>query len=142
MNLIDKLLASDEANTKKRAKKVLKSKRLYMQINGTSGGTEDVTIQQVSPKKANDIQSMLIKANGELNLDKSMEAELHWLVAGVVDPPLNDTQLLEHFNCKTPKDLAAKLFREEISVIAKEIQKLSISDEIEVEKEQGEVVKN
>ena len=141
MNLIDKLLQAEASDTKKRNKRILKSKRLCRLINGTEG-TEDITIQQVSPKKANELQAMLIKNNGELNLDKSMEAELRWLMEGVVNPPLNDSSLLEHFNCKTPKDLAAVLFREEISAIAKEIQKLSVTEELEVEEEQVENVKN
>ena len=65
------------------------------------------------------------KSRGKKDFSKMQDMNLMYCVYGVVEPNLRDPALLEHFGCKTPKELASILFEVEAGKIAGEIAELS-----------------
>ena len=47
----------------------------------------------------------------------------------MVEPDLKSKELQEHFNCSTSKDLAIKLFGNELTMLSDEVAKLSGMEE-------------
>lgn len=125
MNLVEELLRADAKSVDERETKKIKSRRLA-KILGKSEPVE-ITLQAIRAKRMNDILAIQFNKKGDFNIDKSFEAKLVCCVEGIIDPPMKDTKLLEHFcpSGGTPKDLVLKLFDNEISEISDAITKLS-----------------
>lgn len=130
MNLIEKLLRVDKEKATERETKTIASKRL----SKLTGDDEKITIKEISPRKYNELQSMLYDSKGNRRMDKMYDFNLLCCVNGIIEPSLSDKALMEHFGAATPKDLAAILFGLESSTIASEIIGLSgFTDEAEEE---------
>lgn len=64
--------------------------------------------------------------NRSVEIGKMDEMNVHCVLAGVVEPNLKDSALLEHFKAPTPAELVKKmLLPGEIEDISREIEKLS-----------------
>lgn len=133
MNLIEKLLHVDKEKTQERETKKMKSTRLSKLI----GGEAEITIREVSGKRMNELNNIVIDKNGKRDFSKAFDANAMYCVYGVIEPDLRDSRLMEHFGVKTPKDLAILLFDSEVGKIADEIIKLA-----GIDKETEEEVKN
>ena len=117
MNLIEKLIRVDKETVEKKETKKIRSARLTKLL----GEETEITIQEVSGRKHNDIMQMMFDEKGKRNISAAYDTNLMFCVNGIVEPDLKDPALLEHFNAATPKDLAAILFQAEAGTIADEI---------------------
>lgn len=123
MNLVEALLKSDNKKVTELEKGVFKSKRLAKVLG--EKGTVDVEIQEIPPKRMNDIVSYQLTKKGELDVSKMFDAKALCAIEGVINPNLKDDALIKHFGCATPKDLAMKLFGSELTALSDAITKLS-----------------
>lgn len=119
MNLVDELLKCDSKKADERQTKVLKSKRLAT-ILGVDEPV-DITIKELPQKRLDEIIALQIDRKGGIDTSKMHDVKLLTVVESVVDPELRNADLLEHFGCATPKDLAEKLFGSEINKISAEV---------------------
>lgn len=128
MNLIEKLIRIDKETLLKKETKTVKSSRLSRIV----GGEANIVVKELSGRKLNDISAMMVDKDGNKDFSKLADVNLMYCVEGVVEPNLRDTNLMEHFGVKTPKDLAEILFDAEAGKIAGEIISLSgLSDDAE-----------
>ena len=125
MNLIEKLIRIDKETLLKKETKTVKSARLSKIV----GEETNIVVKELSGRKLNDISAMMVDKDGDKDFSKLTDVNLMYCVEGVVEPNLRDTNLMEHFGVKTPKDLAEILFDAEAGKIAGKIISLSgISD--------------
>ncbi len=130
MNLVEQLIRTDKNKFTERQTKKIKSARLS-RILGTDA---EITIQELSGKRLNDLTGMLVDRNGKKDFSRLYDTNLMYCVYGVIEPSLQDEKLQEHFGAKTPLDLAKILFDSEAGKIADEIVSLSgLSDGAEEE---------
>lgn len=128
MNLIEKLIRIDKETLLKKETKTVKSSRLSKIV----GEEANIVIKELSGRKLNDISAMMVDKDGNKDFSRLADINLMYCVEGVVEPNLRDTNLMEHFGVKTPKDLAEILFDAEAGKIAGEIISLSgLSDDAE-----------
>ena len=128
MNLIEKLIRIDKETLLKKETKTVKSARLSKIV----GEEANIVIKELSGRKLNDISAMMVDKDGNKDFSRLADINLMYCVEGVVEPNLRDTNLMEHFGVKTPKDLAKVLFDAEAGKIAGEIISLSgLSDDAE-----------
>ncbi len=128
MNLIEKLIRIDKETLLKKETKTVKSARLSKIV----GEEANIVIKELSGRKLNDISAMMVDKDGNKDFSRLADINLMYCVEGVVEPNLRDTNLMEHFGVKTPKDLAEVLFDAEAGKIAGEIISLSgLSDDAE-----------
>lgn len=128
MNLIEKLIRIDKETLLKKETKTVKSARLSKIV----GEEANIVIKELSGRKLNDISTMMVDKDGNKDFSRLADINLMYCVEGVVEPNLRDTNLMEHFGVKTPKDLAEILFDAEAGKIAGEIISLSgLSDDAE-----------
>ncbi len=128
MNLIEKLIRIDKETLLKKETKTMKSARLSKIV----GEEANIVIKELSGRKLNDISAMMVDKDGNKDFSRLADINLMYCVEGVVEPNLRDTNLMEHFGVKTPKDLAEILFDAEAGKIAGEIISLSgLSDDAE-----------
>lgn len=128
MNLIEKLIRIDKETLLKKETKAVKSARLSKIV----GEEANIVIKELSGRKLNDISAMMVDKDGNKDFSRLADINLMYCVEGVVEPNLRDTNLMEHFGVKTPKDLAEVLFDAEAGKIAGEIISLSgLSDDAE-----------
>lgn len=121
MNLIEKLIRVDKETAGKRETKKIKSKRLTKML----GEDTEITIQEISGRKSNDIMQMMFDSKGNKKMSALYDTNLMICVNGIIEPNLKDQTLMEHFGTATPKDLVAILFDSEASSIADSIVDLS-----------------
>ena len=121
MNLVEKLIRMDKSEFTKRETKKIKSKRLSKLL----GEDTEITIQAVGGKRATDIMAMCMDRNGNKDYSKTYDINIMYCVEGIIEPPMKDNTIIEHFGVKTPKDLASILFDTEVGQIATEIINLS-----------------
>lgn len=134
MNLVGKLLKADVGKTDDCREKKLYSKRLA-HILGQEKSAE-ITIRELKPRRLNDFIAKQFDRKGNFEIEKSFDAKALTVAEGVVDPDLGDRQLQEHFGCANKKDLAIKLFGNEITSISDAIVDLSgYKSEMEMEEE-------
>lgn len=132
MNLIDKLIATDKNRIERQEKEIV-SKRLSRLL----GEEAKIKIRELSGRRINDLNQMMVKKNGERDSSKIYDTNLMYCLEGIVEPDLKDSKLMSHFGAATPKDLVEILFDSESSLIAGEIISLS-----GLSKEDEEEVKN
>lgn len=133
MSLLDKLIKVDKTILPMEEKKV-KSERLKKWL-GTDADVE-ITLRQIPARRLSDIVGMAIDKKGNRDMSKNYDTNLMICVEGIVDPPVKEQELMNHFGASTPKELCEKLFDAEANVIAQEISTLSSL------KEKEEDVKN
>lgn len=136
MNLVEKLLQADVKKAEELEQKTIKSKRLA-KILGESDPVE-ITIQEIPARRMNNLLGEQIDKKGNFDIDKAFDVKALTIVEGMVNPSLKDENMLKHFGCATPKELAIKLFGKEMNMISDEIYNLSSEDNEEME----ETIKN
>lgn len=120
MNLIEKLIATDKNRIERQEKEIV-SDRLTRLL----GEETKIKIREISGRRINDINQMMVKKNGERDTSKSYDVNLMCCLEGIVEPDLKDSRLMSHFGASTPKDLVEILFDSESTMIAGEILSLS-----------------
>lgn len=85
-----------------------------------------VTIRALGSKKFTEISGLALKSDNTADMSKMADAQALMLVESMVEPNLKDKELQEHFGCKTPKDLAFRLFGGgDLAAIANHVTELS-----------------
>lgn len=123
MNLVDKLLKVDAGKVEEKKTKELKSKRLG-EILGMEGAAT-IIIQEIRIKRMNDIIAKQYNSKGVFDASKSFDAKALACAESIIEPDVKNKDLMEHFNCQTPKDLVIKLFGGELNSISDEVTVLS-----------------
>lgn len=121
MNVIEKLIRIDKEKMSEKETKKIKSVRLSKIL----GEDTEITIMELGGRKLNDIAGIVVNDEGKRDFSKNYDMNLMYCVEGIMEPNLKDPVLMEHFGAKTPKDLAAILFDNEVSRIADKIYELS-----------------
>lgn len=137
MNLVEKLLKVDSKKTEELKTEKIVSKRLG-ELTGTKDG-EEITIREIPARRLNDLLAKQYNAKGVFDMNRSFDAKALAVAEGVTEPDLKDKSLQAHFNCPSSKDLAIKLFGNEISGISDRIVTLSGLGEVA---ETDEEIKN
>ena len=122
MNLVEELLKSDAKKASELTTKTITSKRLATLLGKDE--PVEITIKEIKSKRLNEIVSMQLDKKGNFDPSKMYEAKILTCTEGIIDPPIDNEELLEHFGCATPKDLVEKLFGNETTKISDEIMKL------------------
>ena len=137
MNITEMLMKGSVEEANERPKGTFNSKRLGKII----GNDDPVTVEFValSPRRVQQIRAMMTSKNGDIIINKQVDASLVMIIDAVTNPNLKDDNLCKRFGASTPKDLAEKLFDVEVEPLAQKI--LSISQPSEEESEE-EMVKN
>lgn len=129
MNLVEKLLRADVKKVEELNEAVIASKKL-----GKALGEESVNvrIRELSARRINDLMAMQFDGKGNFDFKKSFDAKALTVAEAMVEPDLKNKDLQEHFNCSTSKDLAIKLFGQELTMLSDEVAKLSgMEDSVE-----------
>ena len=122
MNLVEKLMKADTKAADERATGIYKSHNLARILGETE--PVEVSIQEISERRQTELISTAVDEKGNVDMAKSYDANLKVILAGVIDPPLKDKDLQEHFGCKMAIDLAEKLFKAEVGYLASTILEL------------------
>lgn len=129
MNLVEKLLRTDAKKAEELSEAVVLSKKLGKLLGEESA---EVRIREIPAKRMNDLMAMQIDGKGNFDFKKSFDAKALAVAEAMIEPDLKNKELQEHFGCSTSKDLAIKLFGNELTSISDEVAKLSgMEDEIE-----------
>lgn len=132
MNLVEQLIRADKDKAKEKETKKIVSRKLSRLL----GEEVEITIKELSGRRINDIGQMIVNKKGEKDYSKSFDMNLMYCVYGIIDPPMKDPQLMEHYGATTPKDLVNILFDAEANAIAGEIVELSgFKDDEDAEEE-------
>lgn len=128
MNLVEKLLNVKKETTEQLEEKKMKSIKLAQLL-----GEEEVeiTIREIQPQKFNHITAIQYGENGDFLPERVFDTQAMLCAESIVEPELKDKNLQEHFGCNTPKDLAIKLFKGEITKIATQINKMCMVEDAE-----------
>lgn len=122
MNIVERMLEVESGNFANIETEKLEIKRLSKVI----GEPFIVECQMVPGRRYQEILRTAQDKNGNLRPDKTYDANLILVTAGVVSPDLKDEKLQKHFGVASPKDLAEKLFNGgEVTKIANAIAKIS-----------------
>lgn len=139
MSLLNALLENKAADLDKPQTKKIKSARLRNILKSE----EDVYIEikELPAKRLTELMNLQFDKKGNFDLNKNLQAKALIAIEGIVDPPLKEKSLQEHFGCESPKALAIKLFSLELTKIVDSICELSglINDEDEAEDELDEL---
>jgi hypothetical protein len=122
MNTIDLLMGLDAEELAELPTKELKIVRLSKK----AGADCIVKIKAIPPERFTELTSGIRSKDGTLDTAEAYKANVKVATAGMVNPPLTDASLMEHFGASTPGQLIKKIFNgAEISAIADEVTKLS-----------------
>lgn len=135
MNLVEKLLRTDAKKAEELSEAVVLSKKLGKLLGEESA---EVRIREIPAKRINDLMAMQIDSKGNFDFKKSFDVKALTVAEALVEPDLKNKELQEHFGCSTSKDLAIKIFGNELTSISDEVAKLSGMEE-EIEKIDEEV---
>ena len=123
MTLVEELLKSDAKKADEKEVTTYKSKKLA-KILGKKEPVE-IKIQEMSARRINDILNYQLDKRGNMQFEKSYDANLMVCVESIIDPDIKNKDLQGHFNCKNAKDLCEKIFGAEASDIADKVMVLS-----------------
>lgn len=141
MNLIEKLMQADVAKCKEKETGIITSRRLA-KLLGEKKPVE-VHIQEIDQRLINEIMGSQYDKKGRMDFSKVYDAQLRAMVEGMTYPQLKDKELMKHFGCHTPKELAEVLFKGEAKVIAEKIAELSgIEPENSEDDKEDDTIKN
>lgn len=129
MNLVEKLLKTDSKKADELKTEVVVSKRLG-ELTGAKDG-EEITIREIPARRMNDLLAKQYNTKGVFDISRSFDAKALTVAEAVVEPNLKEKALQEHFGCSNSKDLAVKLFGNEINGIADKVVSLSGLGEVE-----------
>lgn len=125
VNILDALLGSDVNKIK------LPTKQIEItRLSELYGAPFYVTVQALSPSKWEEVQDMAVQVHGkDVDLDSNL-LQLFVVLESTLDPNgkllFKNKELISHFGCVTPKDLARKiLLSGEILSIYSEISEIS-----------------
>ena len=124
MNLVEELLKADVKKADELRTGIYKSRKLA-KIIGAKTETVDVQIKEIKSRRLNDIIAYQLDRKGRVDFAKSFDAKLIMCIEGVVDPDLTNKDLQKYFDCSDARQLAEKLFGNEINELADEISLLS-----------------
>lgn len=122
MNLIDKLLQADYNKIKEPKTAEYESERLKTLI-----GEGKIKIREVTPRAKCKSRGMLMTDDGKIIPEMQYDANLRLCMDGIIDPPVRDEKLQEHFHASDAMNLVEILFKNEVDEIADEIDKLGTS---------------
>ena len=105
MNLVDLLLKLDSGKLTIAPTKKVRIKRL----SEMTGKDVYFTVKAISGRRFSELSEQAYGDDGEIEVGKSYDANLLITVEGIVEPDLRNSDLLKHYGCVTPKDLAEKL---------------------------------
>lgn len=129
MNLVEQLIKQDAKKATELETGTFPSKRMA-RILGKDGETVDITIKAIESRRISDISGYQYDKKGRFDISKTYDARLMACVEGCVDPDLRNKDLQQHFECRSAKELAEKLFQMEAADIADAIMALSgVNDE-------------
>ena len=119
MNIVDLLLKLDCGTLTIAPTKKVRIKRL-------SEMAGDFTVKAIPGRRFTELSESIYGDDGEVEVGKAYDANLMIDVEGIVEPDLRNADLLKHYGCVTPKDLAEKLLNGgEITKISSVIADLS-----------------
>lgn len=140
MNKVEELLLkAKKEDFQTKETRIVKSKFLGKKLG--MGEPAEVTIRELSGRKATELSNMIFDAEGNLDKAKIFDTNLHLLVEGVVSPSMKNEEYKAHFGAESPKHLAEIVFGTDAIRIADEIKEMSGLTN-EKEKEDREQVKN
>lgn len=106
MNLVEKLMKMDRNKLEQIPMGEVEIKR----ISDLCGEPFIVKCKAISGNRHTELTALMTNKKGDLDLGKAYKVNTLMAVEGVVEPDLKNEELQKHFGCKTPKDLAEKLF--------------------------------
>lgn len=106
MNLVEKLMKMDRNKLEQIPMGEVEIKRL----SELCGEPFIVKCKAISGNRHTELTALMTNKKGDLDLGKAYKVNTLMAVEGVVEPDLKNEELQKHFGCKTPKDLAEKLF--------------------------------
>lgn len=106
MNLVEKLMKMDRNKLEQIPMGEVEIKRL----SDLCGEPFIVKCKAISGNRHTELTALMTNKKGDLDLGKAYKVNTLMVVEGVVEPDLKNEELQKHFGCKTPKDLAEKLF--------------------------------
>ena len=122
MNIVEKMLEVEAGNFQNVGTEKMEIKRLSEVI----GEPFIVEYRMVPGRRYQEILRIAQDKSGSIRSDKTYDANLVLLTAGIVSPDLKNEALQKHFGVSTPKDLAEKLFiGGEVTKISNAIAKVS-----------------
>ena len=134
MNLVDKLMKADAKKIDEKTTGTFKSYQLA-RILGESDPVE-IELQEISSRRQTELIASAVKDDGGVDVARTYDANLKVVIAGVVNPPLKDKELQDHFGCKMAIDLAEKLFKSEVTDIAAAILDLGKVGDVKTDEEE------
>lgn len=134
MNLVDKLMKADAKKIDEKATGTFKSYQLA-RILGESDPVE-IELQEISSRRQTELIASAVRDDGGVDVARTYDANLKVVIAGVVNPPLKDKELQDHFGCKMAIDLAEKLFKSEVTDIAAAILDLGKIGDVKTDEEE------
>lgn len=137
MNLVEQLLQADEKKAEQLKRGTFDSWKLA-EILGTKEAVT-IEVQEIAPRRVNQLNSFILKSNGDLDFSKAFDGNLLVCAEGIVNPDLKNKELQKKFHANTPKELAEKLFGAEVAEVAEKILELSVAKN---RKEEDDEIKN
>ena len=130
-NLLEQLIKADAKKADELEKTTFKSKKLAKILESVE--PVEITLQEISPKRQNEIVGMAIDKKGNYDFTKSYDANALLCVEGIIEPDVKNSDLAEHFNCRTPKELVIKLFGNEVNEISAVLANINKVENVETE---------
>ena len=106
MTTVELLLAADAEKLTKRPEAKLEVHSLSEKL----GVPFIVTVKALGSRKFTELSGYALKDDNTADMSKMADAQALMVGEAMVEPNLKDKDLQEHFGCKTPKDLAFRLF--------------------------------
>lgn len=106
ISLVEKLLSKEPEEMKKK----YRAQVVCRHLSRVLGAETAVTVGALNCRRFMDIAKMSYDSRNRLDYDRLVDMNLQLVLAGVVEPDLKNKELMEHFGCATPKDLAELLF--------------------------------
>lgn len=127
MNLVEALIKADAKKAEELRTSVFASKKLANILDKSE--PVEVKIKEIPHRRVNDIMSYQLDRKGEFDYSKTFDAKLMMVVEGVIEPDLKNKALQEHFGCSKARELAEKLFQNEVTALSDAIAEISHVEE-------------
>ena len=122
MNTFEKLLKLDAAKVNELPTNEIPSKRLAFLLDDEEA---TVKIHALSSRDIEYVNEFMTDSNGKINQRRLIDSNALICSMAIVEPNVNDPQLISHFGANDAKDLCEKLFQMEMASIASEVMELS-----------------
>lgn len=126
MNTFERLLTVDAKKVDEMETKTIRSKRLAF-VLGEKEPVE-ITIRALTPRELKDVETFLSDKNGKVITSRYVDVNFMICAMGIVDPPVSDPALKEHFGVTSAQAVCEKIFQTEAANIAVEITNHSGAD--------------